>query len=87
MRLRLLQDQVFTVPGIDLVVEFAEGEDMRTEVPAQFRQAGIAAELAATGFVMRSWWTGSARPVRPVAVSPCLRARSRTRPRSATSEG
>ena len=57
MRLRSLADQVVTVPGIGLVVEFAEGEDMRTEVSAKFRRAGIAAELAAAGFAMRSWWT------------------------------
>jgi L-histidine Nalpha-methyltransferase len=60
MRLRSLTDQVVTVPGIGLVVEFAEGEDMRTEVSAKFRRAGIAAELAAAGFAMRSWWTDSA---------------------------
>jgi L-histidine N-alpha-methyltransferase len=57
MRLRSLSDQVVAVPGIDLVVEFAEGEDMRTEVSAKFRRGGIAAELAAAGFAMRSWWT------------------------------
>jgi L-histidine N-alpha-methyltransferase len=60
MRLRSLADQVVTVPGIGLVVEFAEGEDMRTEVSAKFRRDGIAAELAAAGFAMRSWWTDDA---------------------------
>ena len=60
MRLRSLTDQVVTLPGIDLVVGFAEGEDMRTEVSAKFRRAGIAAELAAAGFAMRSWWTDDA---------------------------
>jgi L-histidine N-alpha-methyltransferase len=60
MRLRSLSDQVVAVPGIDLVVEFAEGEDMRTEVSAKFRRGGIAAELAAAGFAMRSWWTDDA---------------------------
>jgi L-histidine N-alpha-methyltransferase len=60
MRLRSLADQVVTVPGIDLVVEFADGEDMRTEVSAKFRRDGIAAELAAAGFAMRSWWTDDA---------------------------
>jgi L-histidine N-alpha-methyltransferase len=60
MRLRSLACQVVTLPGIDLVVGFAEGEDMRTEVSAKFRRAGIAAELAAAGFAMRSWWTDDA---------------------------
>jgi L-histidine N-alpha-methyltransferase len=57
MRLRSLDDQVVTLPGIDLVVGFAEGEEMRTEVSAKFRRTGIAAELAAAGFAMQSWWT------------------------------
>jgi L-histidine N-alpha-methyltransferase len=57
MRLRSLAGQVVTVPAIGLVAEFAEGEEMRTEVSAKFRRAGIAAELAAAGFAMRSWWT------------------------------
>jgi L-histidine N-alpha-methyltransferase len=33
---------------------------MRTEVSAKFRREGVAAELAAAGFAMRSWWTDSA---------------------------
>jgi L-histidine Nalpha-methyltransferase len=57
IRLRSLRDQVVTLPGIDLVVEFATGEEMRTQVSAKFRRDGIAAELAAGGFAMRSWWT------------------------------
>ena len=57
MRLRSLADQVVTVPGIGLVVEFAEGEDMRTEVSAKFRRAGVEAELAAAGFRLYSWQT------------------------------
>jgi L-histidine N-alpha-methyltransferase len=60
MRLRSLGDQVVRLPGLDLVVEFAEGEEMRTEVSAKFRRDGVAAELAAAGFAMRSWWTDSA---------------------------
>jgi len=57
MRLRSLQDQVVTLPVLGLSVKFAEGEEMRTEVSAKFRKAGVAAELAAAGFTMRSWWT------------------------------
>ena len=36
---------------------FAAGEEMRTEVSAKFRRAGVEAELAAAGLAMRSWWT------------------------------
>jgi len=57
MRLRSLQEQVVAVPAINLVVPFAEGEEMRTEVSAKFRQARVATELAAGGFTMTRWWT------------------------------
>jgi L-histidine N-alpha-methyltransferase len=57
MRLRSLEEQTVTVPAIDLVVPFAEGEEMRTEVSAKFRRGGVAAELAAAGFTMTHWWT------------------------------
>ena len=40
-----------------ITVEFAEGEEMRTEVSAKFRPDGVSAELAAAGFAMRHWWT------------------------------
>jgi L-histidine Nalpha-methyltransferase len=57
MRLRAADDQVVHVPGIGLTVRFGAGEQMRTEVSAKFRRAGVAAELAAAGFTMGSWWT------------------------------
>ena len=57
MRLRSLEAQTVRVPGIGLEVEFGDGEEMRTEVSAKFRRAGVTAELAAAGFEMRSWWT------------------------------
>ncbi len=57
MRLRASERQVVTIPALDLTVEFAEGEEMRTEVSAKFRREGVEAELAAAGFAMRSWWT------------------------------
>ena len=60
MRLRSLTDQTVHLPAIGLTVRFAAGEEMRTEVSAKFRRAGVEAELAAAGLVMRSWWTDSA---------------------------
>jgi L-histidine N-alpha-methyltransferase len=60
MRLRSDLAQTVRLPGIGLTVEFAEGEEMRTEISAKFRREGVAAELAAAGFAMRSWWTDSA---------------------------
>ncbi|MCC9312139.1 L-histidine N(alpha)-methyltransferase [Kitasatospora sp. RB6PN24] len=57
MRLRSVRAQQVTIPGVSLTVEFAAGEELRTEISAKFRQAGVAAELAAAGFQLRHWWT------------------------------
>jgi L-histidine Nalpha-methyltransferase len=57
MRLRSLHAQDVAVPALDLTVSFAAGEEMRTEISAKFRRAGVEAELAAAGLAMRSWWT------------------------------
>jgi L-histidine Nalpha-methyltransferase len=57
MRLRAASAQSVRVSDLGLTVEFAAGEEMRTEVSAKFRQAGVTAELAAAGLAMRSWWT------------------------------
>ncbi len=60
MRLRSVTAQTVHLPGLGLTVDFAAGEEMRTEVSAKFRPEGVAAELAAAGFAMRSWWTDPA---------------------------
>ena len=57
MRLRAASAQSVRVRDLGLTVEFTAGEEMRTEVSAKFREAGVAAELAAAGLAMRSWWT------------------------------
>ena len=57
MRLRSEYDQQVEVPALGLTVSFAAGEEMRTEISAKFRRAGVEDELAATGLAMRSWWT------------------------------
>jgi L-histidine N-alpha-methyltransferase len=57
MRLRAASAQTVRVVGLGLTVEFAAGEQMRTEVSAKFRETGVRAELAAAGLAMRSWWT------------------------------
>jgi L-histidine Nalpha-methyltransferase len=57
MRLRSTTAQTVRVRDLDLIVEFAAGEEMRTEVSAKFRRPGVERELAAAGFAMRSWWT------------------------------
>ena len=57
MRLRSAIDQTVLLRAMDLSVQFAPGEEMRTEISAKFRREGVAAELAAAGFELRSWWT------------------------------
>jgi L-histidine N-alpha-methyltransferase len=60
MRLRARMAQTVRLPSIGLTVEFADGEEMRTEVSAKFRREGVTGELAAAGFAMRTWWTDPA---------------------------
>ena len=60
MRLRSATEQVVHVPGIGVTAHFAAGEEMRTEVSAKFRRAGVEAELGAAGFATRAWWTDAA---------------------------
>jgi L-histidine N-alpha-methyltransferase len=60
MRLRAQIEQTVRIPAIDMVVDFAAGEQLRTEISAKFRQHGVEAELAAAGFELRGWWTDAA---------------------------
>ncbi|QLQ36117.1 L-histidine N(alpha)-methyltransferase [Micromonospora robiginosa] len=57
MRLRAARPARVRVAALDLDVAFAAGEELRTEVSAKFRPAGIAAELAGAGFSRRAFWT------------------------------
>ncbi|MFD8565316.1 L-histidine N(alpha)-methyltransferase [Streptomyces sp. NPDC059639] len=60
MRLRSAREQVVKIPGVDLVVEFGAGEEVRTEVSAKFRRGGVAGELRAAGMELTHWWTDDA---------------------------
>jgi L-histidine N-alpha-methyltransferase len=60
MRLRSQQDQTVHVAALDLAVHFARGEQMRTEISAKFRRAGVERELAAAGLQLTHWWTDPA---------------------------
>ena len=57
MWLRSTAQQVVTVADLDLVVRFAEGEEMLTEISAKFRREGVESELAAVGLELIGWWT------------------------------
>ena len=60
MRLRSLGAQQVRVPGLDLDVAFADCEEMRTEISAKFRRAGVEAELGDADLAMARWWTDPA---------------------------
>ncbi|HEY2286508.1 MAG TPA: L-histidine N(alpha)-methyltransferase [Streptosporangiaceae bacterium] len=57
MRLRSVVEQQVKVRDLGLTVAFAAGEEMRTEISAKFRPAGIVAELAAAGLRSTAFWT------------------------------
>src|SRR5690606_4015404 len=46
MRLRATEPMVVTIPGVDMVVKFACGEDLHTEAGAKFRPEQVGEELA-----------------------------------------
>nr|WP_202483292.1 L-histidine N(alpha)-methyltransferase [Streptomyces coelicoflavus] len=57
MRLRSRTAQTVKVQALDLAVDFADGEELRTEVSAKFRREGVRAELEAAGLDLAHWWT------------------------------
>ncbi|MEV6632713.1 L-histidine N(alpha)-methyltransferase [Actinoplanes sp. NPDC051470] len=57
MRLRARWPMRVTIPGADLVVDFAAGEEVRTEVSAKFSRSGVQRELTEAGFTLDHWWT------------------------------
>lgn len=57
MRLRSATDQTVKIPALDLAVDFAEGEELRTEISAKFHEEGVRRELAAAGLDLAHWWT------------------------------
>jgi len=60
MWLRAKRHQWVRLGALDLVVEFAAGEAMLTEVSCKFRADGVAAELADAGLRRIRWWTDDA---------------------------
>jgi L-histidine N-alpha-methyltransferase len=71
MRLRATRAQTVRLRALDLEVEFAAGEEMRTEVSAKFTRVRVDAELRAAGMRLVQWWTD---PAGDFAVSLARRA-------------
>ncbi|MFJ3921674.1 L-histidine N(alpha)-methyltransferase [Streptomyces sp. NPDC090022] len=60
MRLRARSELTVKIRALDLVVAFAAGEEILTEISAKFRQEGVRKELAAAGLELTQWWTDAA---------------------------
>ena len=60
MRLRAREAHHVVVDALGLTVGFSVGEEIRTEISAKFRPAGVEAELAAAGLEPACWWTDPA---------------------------
>jgi L-histidine Nalpha-methyltransferase len=57
MRLRATRACSVLVGGLDLRVEFAAGEELRTEISAKFTRERIAADLEASGLELEQFYT------------------------------
>lgn len=60
MWLRATRAQRVRVSALNLVVDFAAGEEMLTEVSCKFRPEGVDAELRSAGLQRTRWWTDGA---------------------------
>lgn len=60
IRLRSIADQTIRLEELDLAVEFAAGEEMRTEISAKFTRERLEAVYAEAGMAMSGWFTDPA---------------------------
>jgi len=72
MRLRSRVDQTVRIPGAGIVVPFAAGEEVRTEISAKFRREGVERELADARLALRTWWTDPAGDFAVVLAIPAV---------------
>ncbi len=61
MRLRAMRPCSVLVAGLGLRVEFAAGEELRTEISAKFTRARIEADFDAAGLCLERWYTDGDR--------------------------
>jgi L-histidine N-alpha-methyltransferase len=57
MRLRARGAQRVTIPAAGMAVDFADGEELRTEISVKFTRASIQRELARAGLDTAEWYT------------------------------
>jgi L-histidine N-alpha-methyltransferase len=78
MAVRSLAEQRVTVNALDLTVDFAAGEPLRTEISTKFRREGVERELAAAGLGLDAWWTDPAGDFAVAFATPRRRRRRRS---------
>src|SRR4029079_3481455 len=57
IRLRSQANQVVNVGALDMLVPFAAGEEMRTEISTKFLRPGLEGIYAEAGLELTDWWT------------------------------
>jgi L-histidine N-alpha-methyltransferase len=57
MRLRADRAMRVLIPEVHLEVDFAEGEELHTEISAKFTRPRVESELDKAGFTPAAWWT------------------------------
>jgi L-histidine N-alpha-methyltransferase len=60
IRLRSLTAQEVRLEGIDLTVEFAAGEELKTEISTKFTRERLEAVYAHAGLELVGWFTDAA---------------------------
>jgi L-histidine Nalpha-methyltransferase len=60
MFVRALEPQTVTLRAVDLTVQFAARERLRTEISTKFRRERVERELAAAGLGIAAWWEDEA---------------------------
>lgn len=57
LRVRAEMPQTVRIPGADVTLELASGEEIRIEISTKFRPDGLGDELAAAGFSVERFWS------------------------------
>jgi L-histidine N-alpha-methyltransferase len=57
MRLRSLRDQHVRLPAIDLELDFARGDEIRTEISAKYTRESLRTRVEGTGLALDQWHT------------------------------
>lgn len=57
LRLRSEGPQTVAIPGADLTIDLADGEEIRVEISTKFRPDQLRGELAAAGFALEQLWS------------------------------